>query len=233
MAWLGKKGFYFVKNIVEMNGRQYEVVLNKPMDLSIPLDFHGKQTNAFGVPKATSQAIEVGDFVGDTRKGGSCNCEKVEFVPHCHGTHTEGIGHIAEERISIHKILMEVWIPATLITIEPERVPDTQDSYSAKQEAQDVVITKSSVEKKIENSSLDFLQALAIRTLPNDPEKQWKSYEDKIPPYVTSDAMKYIVSLGVRHLLLDLPSTDRLVDQGKLHAHHIFFSTLLFVITTS
>jgi hypothetical protein len=36
--------------------------------------------------------------------------------------------------------------------------------------------------------------------------------------------MSYIVSLGVTHLLVDLPSVDRMYDEGRLSAHHIFWN---------
>ena len=37
--------------------------------------------------------------------------------------------------------------------------------------------------------------------------------------------MNYIVSLGVKHLLVDTPSVDRLFDDGILSAHNIFWET--------
>ena len=37
--------------------------------------------------------------------------------------------------------------------------------------------------------------------------------------------MEYIVSLGVKHLLVDIPSVDRLFDDGILSAHNIFWDT--------
>ena len=37
--------------------------------------------------------------------------------------------------------------------------------------------------------------------------------------------MNYIVDLGVKHLLVDMPSVDRLFDDGILSAHNIFWET--------
>ena len=37
--------------------------------------------------------------------------------------------------------------------------------------------------------------------------------------------MKYIVELGIKHLLVDTPSVDRLFDEGVLSAHNIFWET--------
>ena len=39
------------------------------------------------------------------------------------------------------------------------------------------------------------------------------------------DAMEYLVSLGLKHLLVDTPSVDRLFDDGHLSAHNIFWET--------
>jgi kynurenine formamidase len=47
------------------------------------------------------------------------------------------------------------------------------------------------------------------------------------PPFFSIEAMEYIVSLGVTHLLVDIPSVDRLFDDGNLTAHNIFWDTKL------
>jgi arylformamidase len=48
----------------------------------------------------------------------------------------------------------------------------------------------------------------------------------KIPPaFLSIEAMQYIVSKGVEHLLVDTPSVDRLFDDGNLSAHNIFWDT--------
>ena len=46
-----------------------------------------------------------------------------------------------------------------------------------------------------------------------------------IPAFFSIDAMEYIVSLGIQHLLVDTPSVDRLLDDGHLSAHNIFWET--------
>ena len=45
------------------------------------------------------------------------------------------------------------------------------------------------------------------------------------PPFLSVEAMNYIVSLGVEHLLIDTPSVDRLFDQGHLSSHNMFWET--------
>jgi hypothetical protein len=67
--------------------------------------------------------------------------------------------------------------------------------------------------------------ALVIRTSPNDETKLTRVYDEKnIPPYFTAAAMRRIVELGYTHLLVDLPSIDRLFDEGRLANHRIFWN---------
>jgi len=67
--------------------------------------------------------------------------------------------------------------------------------------------------------------ALILRTLPNDDSKMSRSYGDNnIPPYCLADAMEYIVECGFKHLLVDMPSIDRLFDEGKLTNHRTFWN---------
>ena len=42
--------------------------------------------------------------------------------------------------------------------------------------------------------------------------------------FLTSDAINYINQLGVKHLLVDLPSIDKADDGGVLGNHRLFFS---------
>jgi kynurenine formamidase len=48
--------------------------------------------------------------------------------------------------------------------------------------------------------------------------------KDSTPPYFSTEAMEFILSLGIKHMLVDLPSIDRLSDQGKLSNHRIFWN---------
>ena len=45
------------------------------------------------------------------------------------------------------------------------------------------------------------------------------------PPFFSIEAMQYIKDIGVKHLLVDTPSVDRLFDDGILSAHNIFWDT--------
>ena len=71
----------------------------------------------------------------------------------------------------------------------------------------------------------EFLKGLVVRTLPNSENKKSKDYMKDTPAFFSIDAMEYIVSLGVEHLLVDTPSVDKLLDDGHLSAHNIFWET--------
>ena len=211
-----------MKAEVEIGNKKYNVDFSKGIDISIPLNFNGVQPNTYGVGRASSKPFQDGNFIGDTRKGGPCNFETYSFTPHCNGTHTECIGHITDERIDILSSLNEGMIPATLISISPK---STAENYNPELNAEDLVITKQELENKLKDINPNFLNALIIRTIPNSESKKSRDYMKDIPAFFSIDAMEYIVSLGIQHLLVDTPSVDRLLDDGHLSAHNIFWET--------
>lgn len=200
----------------------------KMVDISIPLRFDGPQPNAWGVERATSRPVVAGELIGDTRRGGSVNFEQYSFIPHCSGTHTECVGHITHERISIRDCLKDVLVSARLVSVEPER-----RSIQASGAGSENVITRAVLSAAIDaisnipQSALrsPHSEALIVRTLPNGDRKQMAEYgEDNIPAYFADDAMDLIVELGFKHLLVDLPSIDRIFDDGKLVNHRKFWN---------
>jgi len=211
-----------MKAEVEIGNKKYTVDFSKGMDISISLNFNGEQPNTYGVEKATSRPYQDGQFIGDTRKGGPCNFETYSFTPHCNGTHTECIGHITNERIDILAALNDEMIPSILISITPK---PTAENYTPELNAKDLVITKEDLELHLKDVNSEFLRGLIIRTLPNSESKKSRDYMKEAPAFFSIDAMEYIVSLGVDHLLVDTPSVDRLLDDGHLSAHNIFWET--------
>lgn len=207
-----------------IDSKKFKADLDNPLDISIPLIFGGEQPNIYDANKASAEACEMGAFIGDTKRGGSCNFDEYKLIAHCNGTHTECAGHISYERISIQKVLSDAFIPALLISVKPENAPDTNDTYNPEKKTEDLLITKKSLEGALGKCDTVFLQGLIIRTLPNDDTKKARRYTKKQPPYFSLEAMKYIDELQVKHLLLDIPSVDRTFDEGKLSAHHIFWN---------
>ncbi len=189
-------------------------------DLSIPLRFGGEQPNAYGVEHATSEPVRAGNLVGDTRLGGSVNFEQYTFIPHCNGTHTECVGHVTHARISIRDCLKDVFMEAALISVQPETEIGNGD----------LLITREAIERGLAAADASATDALIIRTRPNDESKLTRQYGTeaagavRIPPYFTADAIHSIVARSVRHLLCDLPSIDRIYDDGNLINHRIFWN---------
>jgi kynurenine formamidase len=211
-----------MKAEIEIGNKKYTVDFSKGIDISIPLNFNGEQPNTYGVDKAISNPYRNRQFIGDTREGGPCNFETYSFTPHCNGTHTECIGHITDERISILSSLKEEMIPSTLISVTPKK---TSENYKPELHSEDLVITKEELEKCLQNKNPEFLGGLIIRSLPNSDTKKSRDYMKETSAFFSIDAMEYIVSLGVQHLLVDTPSVDRLLDDGHLSAHNIFWET--------
>lgn len=160
-------------------------------------------------------ACEYGKLVGDTRRGGSCNFERVTLIPHCNGTHTECVGHITNERISVRDCLRDLMMSAFLVSVKPEGLGNG-----------DVVINRSALENLMMRPTAHAGgSALVVRTLPNDASKLSRTYDDNnVPPYFTTEAMQFIVESDFKHLLVDMPSIDRLFDDGKLLNHRIFWN---------
>jgi arylformamidase len=205
---------------LQFDGHTITFDQEKPIDISIPLDFYGPQPNAYGVEEARAKACEAGDMVGDTRRGGSCNFEQVTLIPHCNGTHTECVGHITHERISVRDCLKDVFLRARLISVGPEPATAASEKYTVQYGDEDQIITADILRKALGENHAD---ALIVRTLPNS-EKRSRRYIDKISPFFTNDAIELMVARGIRHLLVDLPSIDRLFDEGRLSNHRIFWN---------
>ncbi len=192
--------------------------------MAIPLHFNGAQPVAYGAEKASSKPCEAGEIVGDTRRGGSVNFEQVKLIPHCNGTHTECVGHITHERISVHDCLQDAFVLAGLISVTPEKASETHETYAVELNDDDLLITRKALENyklQITNFKTD---GVIIRTLPNDESKLTKIYLEAIPPFFSTEAMEFISELQIKHLLVDMPSIDRIFDEGKLSNHRIFWN---------
>lgn len=190
-------------------GKTFRVDLFKPIDISMPLYSSEECASAWYVPPIKIEPVRNGDWVGDVNQGGSVNFRTITFNPHGNGTHTECVGHISKEDYSINKSLKRFIFLAELITVLPEE-----------HENGDRVISKRCVELSLEGKKAE---ALVIRTLSNSDAKLHAHYSNTNPPYTTKEAIEYILSLGYEHLLLDLPSVDKEVDNGVLAAHHAFW----------
>jgi len=198
---------------ISVQGKNFKIDLSKPVDISIPLHAGKKNVNAFFIPDVVIEPFRMGDFIGAVNKGGSCNVNNIVFNPHGNGTHTECVGHISKEFISLNRCLKTFFFTAQVISITPQK------------KGNDLVISKAQVAKYFSGSSSKTIpQALIIRTLPNSKSKLTRKYSGSNPAYIERDAAQWISEKGIEHLLIDLPSVDREMDDGKLAAHHAFWN---------
>lgn len=208
----------------ELAGRRLSADFGKPLSIAIPLDFGGAQPSFFGVPPAVARPWQEAGFTGDTRAGGSCNCEILSLAPHCNGTHTECLGHLTEERIAVSERLAGGVMPALLVSIAPVPAKSAGEDSDPAPAADDRLVTAAALAAAAAGHPGPRPQALVVRTLPNPDSRKRQRYEGEAPaPFLSRQAAEWLVAQGVEHLVLDLPSADRAGDQGRLTAHRIFF----------
>jgi len=183
--------------------------LSQPIDLSIRLKAGLDTVNCFWAPPVEYTPVIAGSFIGSTALGGPVNFFNIRVNPHGNGTHTECVGHIAKEPYILGDCLLEHHFIAKLVSL-----------YPRKTEEGDRVLFRDQLEAVLAKNEVD---ALIIRTLPNDDLKLRTNYSGANAPYLHHEAAQYLADCGIRHLLLDLPSVDREEDGGHLLAHKAFW----------
>ena len=196
-----------------LNSSQY-IETDSAIDISIPMVAGEGNLRAWYVDPPTMEPVRANGYIGSVIEGGSVNFRNIFFNPHGHGTHTECLGHITEEVYSVNKVLKNYFFKAQVISITPKHL------FNEEYNELDQCITLDQLKNfTFENG----IEALVIRTLPNMEMKAHKNYSDTNPAYMQLECMEVINQLGIKHLLLDLPSVDRETDGGKLVFHHAFW----------
>lgn len=191
------------------------------IDLSIPLTADPDSVRAWYCEPVKIEPVVNGSFIGDVNQGGSVNFRNILLNPHGNGTHTECMGHISKENFTLNQCLKEFHFHAIVLSVVPEKF--WNDTF----QSDDFIISKNILESaanKLDLAKVKSSKALIIRTLPNEQNKKHHNYSNTNPPYLTKDAVEYILELGIDHLIMDLPSVDREVDNGALMAHHLFWN---------
>lgn len=194
-------------------GRHFKVDLSRPLDLSLSLREGEQGPRAWYVGPVRMEPVRMGDSVFAVKEGAPVNFRDLAFNPHGHGTHTESVGHITPEVHPVGGMLKRYFFTAQLVSVRPEtrRAPDQRE---------DRVITLEQLRGLVNERPPE---ALVIRTLPNDQGADHHQWSGTNPCYLQSTACAWLRSIGVKHLLLDLPSVDREEDGGVLAAHHAFW----------
>lgn len=198
---------------IEHKGRSFSVDLSKPLDLSLGVAEGDGQVRAWWVPPASMEPVRMGETTFAVKEGAPVNFRNVHFNPHGHGTHTESVGHIAPEVHPVGMLLKRFFFTAQVVSLlpEPRRAPDGKE---------DRVITLEQLRNVLHDRPPE---ALVLRTLPHRDDGSLRDWSGTNPCYLQSTACAWLRSIGVKHLLLDLPSVDREEDGGVLAAHHAFW----------
>jgi kynurenine formamidase len=191
---------------------KYSADLDQPIDISLPIKNGDDNPNCFWAAPVEISTIIVGDFVGSVARGGSTNYQRLSMTPHGNGTHTECYGHIsADPNATIDQCLDKYHFVASLISVELTTLDNG-----------DQIVT---FEDFMAQMTLEKVEAVIIRTLPNDPAKKTQKYSGHNPPYLDAKITQYFADKNIEHLLVDLPSVDRESDEGRLTAHKNFWQT--------
>lgn len=207
-------------------GRRWRADVTAPADLAIVLEFDGAQPSFFVATPASSVPLRIGGFTGSVANGASCNCAVHSLAPHCHGTHTECVGHVTRSPVTVASLTPVAPCVALVVSVRPEplgaAVAAIPDGHAA---AEDLVIRQGALEAAASAWRGAPYTAVVIRTLPNAADKRHRAYSGSPSPapYFLPDAMRWLVERGVTSLVVDLPSLDRADDGGRLAAHREYW----------
>ncbi|MDC8001723.1 cyclase family protein [Aequorivita todarodis] len=205
-----------MKTTIEHKGKSINIDLSKPLDISIPLQASEENPLAWYQNQPIIEPVKMGDWTGKVSEGASVNFNNVFFNPHAHGTHTECFGHISKEFHSVNEALKTFFFLAEVISIKPKAPAPMERAGGA-----DEIISEESISKALKGKTPE---AIVIRTLPNSSIKRSKHWSDTNWPFLHEKAALFLREIGVKHLLIDLPSVDKEKDEGKLLAHKAFWN---------
>jgi kynurenine formamidase len=198
-----------LKATFKIKEQLFTVDFSQPLDISIPMVASIDNPLAWYLDAPKIEPVKLDNWVGKVSEGASVNFNNIYFNPHAHGTHTECVGHISEQFHSVNEALQEFFFLAEVISVAPQTV------------GKDQIISKIQLQSQLKEKTPD---AVVIRTLPNTLAKQSRKYSHTNWPYLHEEAALYLKEIGVKHLLIDLPSVDKEKDDGQLVAHKAFWN---------
>tara|TARA_B000000557_G_C20805403_1_gene457459 strand:- start:599 stop:1426 length:828 start_codon:yes stop_codon:yes gene_type:complete len=211
---------FVIETRITLGGSTYRAHWGAAIDLALPVNFEKQNPSFFDLPQPRITAVEGGGFIGDTQRGGSCNCSTIELTPHGSMTHTESAAHLDAKEAYVADVAPKGPLPCQLITVLTQPFRETNESYNGFEHDEDLVISAQTIKEQW--SEVEGIQALVIRSLP-DEGKAMRNYGERPAAYLTHEAVELIVKRGIDHLVLDLPSLDRYEDGGSLPNHRIFW----------
>jgi len=209
---------------IQMGQNIYEIDLNKFHDLSIPIHIDKKPPSFYDKePLRIHHYKDENNKTWKTEDGAACNIPIIDLNIHCGGTHSECRSHVTKENLTISELINDSFIPCELVSLEPTKhIGD--ETYHSKISNNDLIITKTMLKDKLKLIKKD-IKAVIIRTFPNlRSEVITKDYNKEHNAFFSNEAIDYMKSLEINHLVVDLPSIDKFDDGGKLGNHQIFWN---------
>ena len=206
---------------IDYCGRKLQVDMNTGRTIAMALDPHGPQPAFFIKRRAEAEPLRSGDFVGDVRQGGSCNAESIYVTPHCHGTHTECYGHITAEKQTVQASIYQAPCFTRVISLQGTSLGD--ENYPG-EPSKGQFLTLQALIASLGAEPDPLVQALVVRTLPNQASKRSRDYGQQPDyPVFSTEAITWLARSPMKHLLVDTPSLDRADDGGRLSNHRIWW----------
>ncbi len=190
---------------IKHKNRFFRVDFSKPVSIGYTIKDNAS-LNAWGASSSKIRPVVQPGFVGEIDQGGLVNFKTLELSVHANCTHTECVGHILKGDYTLNNTIDNKPFFSRLITVNPEK----RDA--------DFIITEDLLEACVKNEF--YVDGLIIRT----GNKIDRDHTNTNAAYFTKQAVEFINSIGVKHLLVDLPSVDKEKDGGKLLAHKTFWN---------
>ena len=207
-----------MKARIDLDATTVAVDLERPISLAREVSFGAGDARFFGAAPAVARPLVLPEFPGRVDQGGSCNCSTLTLTPHCHGTHTECVGHLTREPLDAWRLAPPGWLWCELVSVLPQLVASpgtTPESSDPPPRPGDHLVTRRALLDAWPERTLAPARALVLRTR--------ESTGGSNPPYFSREAAQLLVERGIEHLVVDLPSLDRTHDAGRLTAHRLFF----------
>lgn len=191
---------------VSHQGKTYGVDLKTGIDISSRYGLKALEPKAWQTPDVKIEPFKDENWIAEVKKGSAVNFFNIAFNPHGNGTHTESVGHIRADQISISEVLTDFHFMVRLVKMESRKVGD------------DNVITKDDF------LALDIPLDVEALILNVDHFVPNHDFSNSNPPYLESNLLNFLAENGVKHFITNLPSVDREQDEGALAGHKAFWN---------